>query len=128
MLLDSQFGMVHASRVYIPQHENIALQIKSQQLQEKLLLWSALIATHCFLLFWALHTWLLIAVWFLYCEYCWTASIYLKEFNSIIHNLKYIIPYLVALCWYFLNCTILPSKYFKLNKVLPYLICAMTQF
>jgi len=35
MLLDSQFGMVHASQA---QHENIALQIKSQQLQGKLLL------------------------------------------------------------------------------------------
>ena len=47
MLLDSQFGMVHASQVWFPQHENIALQIKSQQLQGKLLLWSALTATHC---------------------------------------------------------------------------------
>ena len=38
MLLDSQFDMVHPNQVYIPQHENIALQIKSQQLQGKLLL------------------------------------------------------------------------------------------
>jgi len=33
MLLDSQLGMLHASQA---QHENIALQIKSQQLQGKL--------------------------------------------------------------------------------------------
>jgi len=32
ILLDSQFGMVHANQVYIPQHENIALQAAAGKL------------------------------------------------------------------------------------------------